>query len=49
MSVAIHPYISGSPHRIRYVRELLEYILSRPGVAVMTGEQILDWYQAQID
>tara|TARA_B100000686_G_scaffold352894_1_gene456417 strand:+ start:1016 stop:1894 length:879 start_codon:yes stop_codon:yes gene_type:complete len=49
MSFAIHPYISGSPHRIRYVRELLEYILSRPGVAVMTGEQILDWYQAQID
>lgn len=47
MSFAVHPYISGSPHRIRYVRELLEYILDKPGVVVMTGEQILDWFKGQ--
>jgi len=45
MSFAVHPYISGVPHRIRYVRELLEYMLSKPGVVVMTGEEILDWYR----
>ena len=45
MSVAIHPYISGTPHRIRFVRETFNYILSKPGVVVMTGEEILDWYR----
>ena len=44
MAMAMHPYLSGSPHRIRYVREALEHILSRPGVVCWDGEQILDWY-----
>jgi len=48
MSFAVHPYISGSPHRIRYVRELMEYMLDKPGVVVMTGDQILDWYKSQV-
>ena len=47
MSFAVHPYITGSPHRIRHVREMLEYMLSKPGVTVMTGDRILDWYRAQ--
>ena len=44
MALAVHPYISGSPHRIRYVAETLEHIASQPGVHVWNGEQILDWY-----
>ena len=44
MALAVHPYISGSPHRIRYVAETLEHIASQPGVQVWNGEQILDWY-----
>ena len=44
MALAVHPYISGSPHRIRYVRETLEYIASQPDVLIWNGEQILDWY-----
>ena len=44
MALAVHPYISGSPHRIRYVAETLEHIVSQPGVQVWNGEQILDWY-----
>ncbi len=47
MALAVHPYISGSPHRIRYVAETLEHIASRPGVVVWNGEQILDWYLAE--
>ncbi len=47
MALAVHPYISGSPHRIRYVAETLEHIASRPGVLVWNGEQILDWYLAE--
>lgn len=42
MALAVHPYISGSPHRAKYVRRTLEYILSKPGVVVWNGEQILD-------
>lgn len=44
MALAVHPYISGSPHRAKYVRQALEYILSKPGVVALDGEQILDWY-----
>jgi len=34
----------GAPHRLRYVREALDHVHSRPGVLFWTGEQILDWY-----
>ncbi len=44
LSFAIHPYISGVPHRVGYVREALEEIVNKPGVVVWNGEQILDWY-----
>ena len=47
MAIAAHPYISGSPHRIRYVAETLEHIVKQPGVLVWNGEQILDWYLGQ--
>ncbi len=44
MAMAVHPYISGSPHRAKYVRQTLDYILSKPGVIAWDGEQILDWF-----
>ena len=44
MAIAMHPYLSGSPHRIKYVRETFEHILSKPGVVCWDGEQILDWF-----
>jgi peptidoglycan/xylan/chitin deacetylase (PgdA/CDA1 family) len=44
MALVAHPYIMGAPHRLRYFREALEHIHSRPGVVFWTGEQILDWY-----
>jgi allantoinase len=44
MALVVHPYIMGVPHRLRYFREALEHIQSRPGVLFWTGEQILDWY-----
>ncbi len=48
MSFAVHPYISGVPHRIRYIRETLDHFASRPGVVFMTGEEILDWHDGQL-
>ena len=45
LSFAIHPYISGVPHRIRYLEAFLEYASRHPGVVFWTGEQILGWYR----
>jgi peptidoglycan/xylan/chitin deacetylase (PgdA/CDA1 family) len=46
MAIAIHPYITGVPHRIRYLEELYQHILGKPGVVHWTGGQIADWFRA---
>ena len=48
MAISIHPYITGAPHRIRYLEELLDYVGSFEGVAWMTATEIGDWYNQQI-
>ena len=47
MCIAVHPYVTGVPHRIGYFEKLLEYITSHDDVALMTGGEILDWYDSQ--
>ena len=44
MAIAIHPYISGQPFRIKYLEQVYESIKAFPGVLHWNGEQILDWY-----
>ena len=44
MSIAVHPFLAGQPHRIKHVERTFEEILSKPGVACWSGEKILDWY-----
>jgi allantoinase len=46
LSIAIHPYITGVPHRIRYLEEFLDYARGHKGVAFWTGDELLDWYRA---
>jgi peptidoglycan/xylan/chitin deacetylase (PgdA/CDA1 family) len=48
MAISVHPYISGVPHRIRYLEELYRYVLGKPGVVHWTGGQIADWYRSQV-
>ena len=48
MGIAIHPYITGVPHRIRYLEELFDYISGHDGVAWMTASEIGDWYTAEM-
>jgi peptidoglycan/xylan/chitin deacetylase (PgdA/CDA1 family) len=48
MAISIHPYLSGVPHRIKYVEMLYDYILSHEGVVMWTGAEILDWYRDQM-
>ncbi|RPI44735.1 MAG: polysaccharide deacetylase [Betaproteobacteria bacterium] len=45
MAIAVHPYISGVPHRIKYFEQVLEALRERPGVVFWTGERILRWYE----
>jgi allantoinase len=44
MAIAIHPYISGQPFRIKYLEQVYEYVNRHTGVLHWNGEQILDWY-----
>lgn len=46
ISLAIHPYISGQPHRIKYLEQIYEYVSKFDGVLHWNGEQILDWYRS---
>jgi hypothetical protein len=48
MAVSIHPYITGVPHRIKYLEALLDYVLGHDGVALMTASEIGDWYRAEM-
>ena len=45
MAIAVHPYISGVPHRIKYFEQVLENLQGKPGVVFWTGERILQWFE----
>ena len=47
MAISIHPYLTGAPHRIKYLEALYDYILGHPDVVMWTGAEILDWYKSQ--
>jgi allantoinase len=44
MAIAIHPYISGQPFRIKYHEAIYDHIAKFEGVLHWNGEEILDWY-----
>jgi hypothetical protein len=46
MAIAVHPYITGVPHRIKYFEKTLAYLKKQKGVLFWTGEQILEWYRS---
>jgi len=45
MGIAVHPYISGVPHRIKYFEKTFAYLKKQRGVLFWTGEEILEWYR----
>jgi len=47
LPIAVHPYLTGVPHRFGYFRQMLEHLRGLPGVTFMTGSEIADWYAAQ--
>ena len=44
MAISIHPYLTGVPHRIKYLEALYDYILGHDKIVMWTGAEILDWY-----
>jgi allantoinase len=47
MAIAIHPYISGQPHRIKYLEAVYDYVNRHAGVVHWNGAEILDWYDRE--
>ena len=49
MAMVVHPFIMGVAHRIRLLRETLEYMASKDGTVFMTPSEIYDWYVGEHD
>jgi len=47
MAIAVHPYISAQPFRIKYHEAIYEHIAGFSDVLHWNGEQILHWYDRQ--
>lgn len=47
MAIALHPYLTGVPHRIKYLDKALRYIASNDTAWLATGSEIIDAYKAQ--
>ena len=46
MCIALHPYIIGQPHHIKYLDEILSYIMSHDKVWQTTADEIAEYYIA---
>ena len=47
LSLSIHPWVLGQPHRIGRLEQVLEHICSREGVWSASAGEIFDVFQAQ--
>ena len=45
MSICLHPFLIGHPHRSKYLAKALAHITSRQEVWLATGSEIVDWYK----
>ena len=48
MAIAVHPFLTGQPHRIGALDAALEHICSHDGVWLATGREIVAHYQKSI-
>jgi peptidoglycan/xylan/chitin deacetylase (PgdA/CDA1 family) len=48
MSICLHPFLIGHPHRSKYLDQALAHIRSRQEVWLATGSQIIDHYKATV-
>jgi peptidoglycan/xylan/chitin deacetylase (PgdA/CDA1 family) len=46
MCIALHPFLIGQPHRIKYLDDILGYIMGHDGVWQTTADEIAEYYIA---
>ena len=46
MCIALHPFLIGQPHRVKYLDDILGYIMSHDGVWQTTADEIAEYYIA---
>ncbi len=46
MCIALHPYLTGQPHKVKYLNQILDYIMSHSGVWQTTADEIAEYYVA---
>ncbi len=47
LAIALHPYLTGTAHRIGVLDRILELARTQYGACIMTAGELLDWYVAQ--
>ena len=47
LPIALHPYLTGTAHRIGVLDRVLKHVLKRKHVVALTAAEIADWYTAQ--
>jgi allantoinase len=47
LGIALHPFLIGAPHRIRYLDRALSHIVSHDKVWLATGSEIIDAFRVQ--
>jgi allantoinase len=45
MNVGLHPHVAGRAHRVRAIREFVQYVQSMPDVWWPTREELATWYK----
>ncbi len=48
LPLALHPYLTGTPHRIAVLDHILAAATRRYGACALTGSELLDWYTASV-
>jgi hypothetical protein len=46
LAIALHPYLTGTAHRIAILDRILTEARERYGACFMTGGELADWYVA---
>jgi peptidoglycan/xylan/chitin deacetylase (PgdA/CDA1 family) len=44
LTMALHPYAIGVPHRLPYLGRAIEFLKTRDDTVFMTGSEIADWF-----
>ena len=48
LAIGLHPHLIGVPHRFASLEKMLDLLMKSSNVCFMNGEQIADWYTAQV-